>query len=397
MLVSAKLPAWVMSVINRALVDGVLPQIDHAVAASVEPFTVPEIMRPDGGGKRYGMVHYGIFIPGLPEPFRYCNIMTLLGATGTLMMDNDYLLRDPPSDTATFLCSTAEGDDHHYQAYSIANDCRREEGDVLVAFGEHLTITGCFPDYQVEVAYEDFRLTLAIRCTNTVSWFVRNVAYDHFSLLAFCSGTLTRNGQTLEIQDHPCTFEYARSASPYALTRRVIHQRDQVRGAVFDQRHDLCDAFRVGDLVAAMHPVVDQAATEAVNVARDLRRQRHVAHADLGGVEGQRVIGGGDAGGGVALVGLGDGQIDREQHAGARLDVLFHRVAMKIDEAGQQQAPAQIDFVGARRGFGINRRDVAVLDQHRRIDLSVGQHRARADQICFGAHYRTLARSQADR
>jgi hypothetical protein len=55
-----------------------------------------------------------------------------------------------------------------------------------------------------------------------VSWFVRNVAYDHFSLLAFCSGTLTRNGQTLEIQDHPCTFEYARSASPYALTRRVI-------------------------------------------------------------------------------------------------------------------------------------------------------------------------------
>lgn len=222
MLVSAKLPAWVMSVINRALVDGVLPQIDHAVASSVEPFTVPEIMRPDGGGKRYGMVHYGIFIPGLPEPFRYCNIMTLLGATGTLMMDNDYLLRDPPSDTATFLCSTAEGDDHHYQAYSIANDCRREEGDVLVAFGEHLTITGCFPDYQVEVAYEDFRLTLAIRCTNTVSWFVRNVAYDHFSLLAFCSGTLTRNGQTLEIQDHPCTFEYARSASPYALTRRVI-------------------------------------------------------------------------------------------------------------------------------------------------------------------------------
>lgn len=222
MLTSGKLPASAMSLLSRIVADGVLPRIDSAVAASVEPFTVPEIMRPDGGSKRYGMVHYGIFIPGLPEPFRYCNIMTLLGATGTLMMDNDYLLCDPPSDTATFLCSTAEGDDHHYQAYSIANDCQREEGDVLVAFGEHLTISGRFPDYQVEVAYEDFRLSLAIRCTDTVSWFVRNAAYDHFSLLAFCTGTLTRNGQTLDVQDHPCTFEYARSVSPYALTRHVI-------------------------------------------------------------------------------------------------------------------------------------------------------------------------------
>ncbi|MGJ3256820.1 MAG: DUF6670 family protein [Alcanivorax sp.] len=211
-----------MSLLNHAVVDGVLPRIDSAVAASVEPFTVPDIMRPDGGSKRYGIVHYGVFIPGLPEPFRYCNIMTLLGATGTVIMDNDYLLSDPPSDTATFLCSTAQGQNHHYQAYSIARECRREEGDVLVSFGDNLVITGEFPRYQVKAAYENFELALDIHCTDTVSWFVRNAIYDHFSLLASCSGTLTQNGQSLEIQDHLCTFEYARSASPYALTRRPI-------------------------------------------------------------------------------------------------------------------------------------------------------------------------------
>ena len=219
---SGKIPARVMSLVNRAMVDGLLPRIDSAVEASTQPFTASGIMRPEGAGKRYGMVHYGIFIPGLPEPFRYCNIMTLLGATGTIVMDNDFLLADPPSDTATFLCSTAEGKDHHYQAYSIANDCRREEGDVLVSFGDNLVITGSFPNYQAMVAYDNFQLTLDIRCTDTVSWFVRNAIYDHFSLLASCSGTLTQNGQTLDIQDHPCTFEYARSASPYALTRRAI-------------------------------------------------------------------------------------------------------------------------------------------------------------------------------
>lgn len=223
-------PARVMSLASRLIVGGLLPRIDHAVAESVRPFTRPEIMRPDGGARRFGWTHYGIFLPGLPEPFRYCNIMTLLGATGAVMIDNDHLQQDPPSDTATFLCSTALGDDHHYRSYSIVSECRRDEGDLLVSFGEHLRIHGDYPTYRVEAAWGGFRLDITVRCTDTVSWFVRNVAYDHFSLFATCSGTITQSGtgegaqdaRTLRLDDQMCTFEYARSVSPYTLSRRVI-------------------------------------------------------------------------------------------------------------------------------------------------------------------------------
>jgi len=215
-------PARVMSLASRLIVGGLLPRIDHAVEESTRPFTRAGIMRPDGGARRFGMVHYGIFLPGLPEPFRYCNVMTLLGGTGAVIMDNDYLQQDPPSDTATLLCSTALGGEHHYQSYSIARECRRNEGDLQVSFGDHLRIRGDYPVYQVEAAWGDFRMDITVRCTDTVSWFVRNAIYDHLSLLSTCSGSITQNGRTLRLDDHLCTFEYARSASPYALSRRVI-------------------------------------------------------------------------------------------------------------------------------------------------------------------------------
>lgn len=211
----------IMSLASRLIVGALLPRIDHAVEESVRPFQQPEMLRPNTHSNRYGWTHYGIFLPGLPAPHKYCNLMTLLGTTGTVMFDNDYLVTGKPRDTATLLSSTAAGDTHHYRAYSIKEECKIREDGSLVTFGDNLSIRGTYPRYEIEAAYDDFRLDITLECTDTVSWFVRNAVYDHLSLLATCTGTLTQAGATIPVNTL-CTFEYARCASPHALVNRVL-------------------------------------------------------------------------------------------------------------------------------------------------------------------------------
>ncbi len=222
---TSKIPATgsnrVMSLTSRLLAGTVLPLIDRSLAESVLPFRTPDMMRPNVRSKRYGWTHYGVFLPGLPAPFKYCNIMTLLGTTGAVIFDNDYLITGNPRDTATFLSSTAASDPHHYRAYSIRNECRTRDDGSLIAFGDNLTISGTYPHYQVTAAYDDFLLDIRVDCTDQVSWFQRNVIYDHLSLLARCTGSISQGGQTIAI-DTLGTFDYARCASPHVLTRRVI-------------------------------------------------------------------------------------------------------------------------------------------------------------------------------
>lgn len=212
----------VMSLASQLIVGTLLPRIDNAVEESVRPFHQPDMLRPNTHSKRYGWTHYGIFLPGLPAPFRYCNLMTLLGQTGTVMFDNDHLVTGKPRDTATVLSSTAAGATHLYRAYSIRDECETRADGSLVRFGDNLEIRGRYPCYEVTAAYDDFRLEIVVECTSTASWFVRNAVYDHLSLLSTCSGTLTQAGQTLRLEKMLCTFEYARCASPHTLMNSLL-------------------------------------------------------------------------------------------------------------------------------------------------------------------------------
>ncbi|WP_210009381.1 DUF6670 family protein [Aquirhabdus parva] len=211
----------VMALLANALTKVGLPLLDSAVKASQLPFSTPDMIRPNIHSKYYGWTHYGIFFPDLPEPHKYCNIMTLLGATGSTIFDNDYLVKTNPRDTATFFSSTAANGVHHYQAYSIANECQIIEDGSLIQFGDHLAISGTYPEYHIRAAYGDFQLDVAIHCTDQVGWFLRNVVYDHFSLLAKCSGTITYAGVTTPIE-RLCTFEYARCISPHSVTKNIL-------------------------------------------------------------------------------------------------------------------------------------------------------------------------------
>lgn len=78
------------------------PLLDTAVKASNQPFTQHQIVKPRTQEKFYSWTHYGIFIPKLPEPHRYLNIMILIGTPSAKAFDHDDLISKSPRQTATF-------------------------------------------------------------------------------------------------------------------------------------------------------------------------------------------------------------------------------------------------------------------------------------------------------
>ncbi|KQY39368.1 MULTISPECIES: DUF6670 family protein [Nocardia] len=216
----------VLDRLARPILDAVLPRIDSRIPGSTMPFETPEMMKPHAGSRRWAWTHYGVFLPELPGPHRYLNTMTLIGATGALAFDNDYLAADDARDTATVLSSTAADGQHHYRAYDTGRDCSFADDGSRLDWGRDLSITGAFPHFHVRGHYDNFEVSLDIRATEQVSWFVRTPLYDHLSLLATATGTLTDNtGATIAIDQTLCTFEYARCMSPQALTAQALSTR----------------------------------------------------------------------------------------------------------------------------------------------------------------------------
>ncbi len=229
----------------RALLDGALPLIDKRMAESVRPFDRPEMMRPHLASRKFAWTHYGIFVPRLPGPFRYLNIMTLIGATGTVVFDNDYLAAPDARNTATVLSSTAAPGHHFYRAYDAADECAFEEDGSRIAFGDNLIIDNSYPKFRVTGRYDSFDVDLEIVASDQASWFVRNPVYDHVSLLAQCSGTISSPDGPVSISA-PCTVEYARCMTPQSLTRRALPESWKLPADFFtyqivqlDDRHQL--------------------------------------------------------------------------------------------------------------------------------------------------------------
>ena len=229
----------------RALLDGALPLIDKRMAESVRPFDRPEMLRPHLASRKFAWTHYGIFVPRLPGPFRYLNTMTLIGATGTVVFDNDYLAAPDARNTATVLSSTAAPGHHFYRAYDAADECAFEEDGSRIAFGDNLIIENSYPNFRVTGRYDSFDVDLEIVATDQASWFVRNPVYDHVSLLAQCSGTIASPDGPVSISA-PCTVEYARCMTPQSLTRRALPESWKLPADFFtyqivqlDDRHQL--------------------------------------------------------------------------------------------------------------------------------------------------------------
>ena len=94
-----------------------------------------------------------------------------------------------------------------------------------------------------------------------------------------------------------------------------------------------------------MNPVIDERVVLPVtHGARNFGGEGVVAYAKLMIGKRQRMKHGRDTGCSVAFVGLGAGKVERKVHAGARLDLLFQRIAVQVNHARHQYPARQINL-----------------------------------------------------
>ncbi|MFM9378047.1 DUF6670 family protein [Gordonia sp. VNK21] len=206
-----------------AVVRGLRPLVDSRARASRQPYDGDWTFPPYVGSRRFAWTHFGVFVPGLPEPLRYLNIMTLVGSTGTELFDNGTLAADDVRQNSTVLASTAAPGHHHYRAYDVAAECGFAPDGSSLTWDDDLTLTVGAHAVSVRGRFAGFSVELDLTPTDEVSYFVRTGIYDHLSLLAPYRGQITdaRTGETTAA-DGLATFEYARCAGPQSLIRRAV-------------------------------------------------------------------------------------------------------------------------------------------------------------------------------
>jgi hypothetical protein len=201
-----------VAVALRALV-----RLNQAAALNGRPFSAEIPMTPLVGNRWFSWVHYGVMVPGLPEPHRFFNVMSILGTTGVVCFDNDDAIGTTPRDTANVISTTSATPTSAFRSYSLAADCELRDDGGRLRFGEDLLIEGRYPSYRLRRVLGQTTVELELELTDKVAYFMRFPrVYDHWSLLAHCRGTIRDASGPLAV-DGLCTFEYARGAGLYSL------------------------------------------------------------------------------------------------------------------------------------------------------------------------------------
>ncbi|WP_408066073.1 DUF6670 family protein [[Mycobacterium] zoologicum] len=214
-------------VVSRALAATVLrvtPPVDRRMANSCRALPAGYRMRPHLDSRLWAWTHFGVFVPRLPDPYRYINTMTLLGATGTEIFDNDALAAPDVRNTSTVFSSTAYADQHHYRAYDAATECAFADDGSMLRWGDDLELDIRLPEVRVRGRYATFSLDLDLTVTRQASFFVDTPIYQHLSLLAPYRGTITDGAGETAIRGLG-TFEYARCAGHQGLSRKPVPAR----------------------------------------------------------------------------------------------------------------------------------------------------------------------------
>ncbi len=164
-----------------------------------------------------------------------------------------------------------------------------------------------------------------------------------------------------------------------ALPRRVVAERDEIHRAFAHQFLDHRKGGRKGDFEPCMHAMVDEQARPCLDHGADQGAGEIVAaHVAIGraGREGQRGIGGGDAGRCEPQVEIAQAHFHGHANAGTRLDLALDHVAMHVDHAGHQQQAIALDIsLGHRRFADLG--DQSILDaQGAARNDAVGKHNA---------------------
>lgn len=196
-------------------------RILHAQAPTDGPLPRGRLLRPHVTGHRYGMSHYNVVIPDLPDPHKFLACAVLTGRSGTRAFDIDHIDTDSPRHSATLAVGTAATAPSWFCTYDTRTDCDLHEDGSLMRFGDDLEIAGEFPDYRIRVRRPGLALDITAQCTEQITWFSRSPLYDHIGFPARYRGTLTWEGRTTTIEGI-LSLEHARGMSPVALRDRPV-------------------------------------------------------------------------------------------------------------------------------------------------------------------------------
>ena len=200
-----------------ALVKGLMPLADQGTRQTGLPFEDWPVLRPHARSRRWGWVHYGIFLPSLPNPLRYLNTMTLIGMPGARIFDHDELAGRDARRLATLMTSTAAPGHHLIRGYDVLDGCSFADDGSALRWGDELDIAVTPGHASLAGRYGTFDVDLEIEITQQASWFVHTPIYRHVSLLSQVRGTVA--GHAIDTLG---TFEYARAVSPQSLRARPL-------------------------------------------------------------------------------------------------------------------------------------------------------------------------------
>ena len=159
---------------------------------------------------RWSIVHYGIMVPDLPAPFRFFDVIVILGSAKVPIFDNRELIETTADDTAWVLVGSGPTRDS-FRPYSIAADCDLAADGSRLRFGQELSLDRAADRISVSTAVGETKVELALELTEAVSHFAHLPGlYDHWSVLCSYDGTFTIGATTIE-RSGLCTYEYARA------------------------------------------------------------------------------------------------------------------------------------------------------------------------------------------
>ena len=179
---------------------------------------VPE-HRPDG---KWKVAHYGIMIPGLPEPVRFFDMISVLGtATNVPLFAAPELTEHALDDTAWLLLGSAVSRDN-FTAYSLSEECDFPENSREVGgfgIGNGLSVRRRDGRIEASVATKGLEAELVLRPSRAISYFVHLPGlYDHWSVLCEYEGSFRPDGANEPIRTSGlCTWEYARGRTDVPL------------------------------------------------------------------------------------------------------------------------------------------------------------------------------------
>lgn len=203
-----------MGTVNT-LVQSLLGQVNRSEERIGRPFDPATPIGPPSG--RHTWTHYGVMVPGLPEPHRTFGAMSIVGTPGVAIFANDHAITTTPRDTAYLVSATGAMRGGTFKTYSVADDCEFAPDGSVIRFGDDLAISGGYPVFDVRRTHPDADVALRLKATDKVTYFadLRAGLYSHWSLLCEYDGTIgdTRSSGL-------CTFEYARGVGLHSLPVR---------------------------------------------------------------------------------------------------------------------------------------------------------------------------------